>query len=256
MLSPVITYCLRNSIKLQDVVESAKIAFIRCAEAELKRGSLDASVSRLSVMTGVHRRDVTRLFKENLPKESTNIITRVIGQWQEDKRFCSSSGKPRVLEVEGDPSEFTELIRSVSTDLNPYTVLYELERLGMVEREEDGGVKLTSGMFMPKGDLKQGMLFLANDTVELMSAIEENLAGMQEMPNYHIKTEYDNVAQDSLPVIRAWFLKQGSAFHKKARDFLSKHDKDINPSLKDKEGGARVVLGGFSRVEVKRNSIA
>lgn len=59
-------------------------------------------------------------------------------------------------------------------------------------------------------------------------------------------TEYDNVCLDELPKVKEWLLKEGTKFHKKARDFISKYDLDVTPNDK-KIGGGHVFLGAFGR---------
>ena len=201
-------------------------------------------------MTGVHRVDVRRLHTlKSAPKKSKNIIHSIIEQWQHNPQFTSKSGKPRVLSFQSGEGEFTELVHSVSVDLNPYTVLFELERGKSIERTHRG-IKFTDPVFKPQGDVREKCHLMAQDTEHLLLAVNENIFEKPKKPNYHILTEYDNIVEDAVPEIREWFLVQGSMFHDRARKFLSRFDKDLNPSLKKKKGGVRAVLGGFSRVEV------
>lgn len=249
-LRPVAAFCLRRGIKIQDAGEAFKRAFIQAAEIELKLKTESASGSRLAVMTGLHRRDVTRLWREG---ESTkeeaegSLLTRVIGQWRSDKRFSSSNGRPRVLGAEGANSEFVELIHSVSKDLNPYTVLFELERLKAVTKD-DGKVKLLADAYQPGPNVRAGLGLLSRDVADLVLAVEENVFDSPVVPNLHIATSYDNISQKSEAEIRKWLLEQGAEFHEKARRYLSKHDLDISPDTAKPPGGVRVALGNFSIV--------
>lgn len=248
-------FCLRRSIKLQDILEMCKVVLVELAQAEAQQGSEAISASRISVMSGVHRRDVARLVKhKEVKNESSDVPSRVLGQWQSDKRFLTKGGAPRVLHVEGKQSEFSHLVSSVSQDVNPYTVLFELERIGAVERTSSG-LKLCSKVFLPSGNEKAILRLLTADVEDLVAAVEENIeqsdAGKKEseLPNLHLKTQYDNVPHDAMPKIREWFIKEGSAFHKRAREFLAQFDKDINRYQAAKKGRSRVCLGTFSRIE-------
>lgn len=249
VLRPVMRFCLRHSLKLQDILECCKVACLEAAEEEIKQSGEAVSVSRLSIMTGVHRPDVMRLYKSaETPEPKKNIITRIMGQWQSDKKFTTARGTPRTLEIEGKSSEFAKLVHAVSADLNPYTVLFELERQAVVERTSRGLV-LKKQAHIPTGDLTEGFQFLSRDANDLIFAVEENLFGQADPPNLHMNTEYDNVSTRHLPEIRRWFLREGSAFHAKARRFLSQFDKDINKRLADNEPSARVAVCAFSRIE-------
>ena len=247
LLRPIVRFCLRRSLKIQDLLEAAKVAFVSLAEDEIADSK--ASTSKLSIMTGLHRRDVMRLWKEQrAPKNQGSLLTRVLGQWQQDRRFQTKQGKPRLLEYEGKESEFVDLVRSVSKDLNPYTVLFELERIGAVVRV-GSNLKLVTTTYVPRGNLKESFSLLASDSEDLLSAVEENLVNTPAIPNLHIKTHYDNICEEFVPQIRNWFLDRGAAFHREAREFLAKFDKDLNPALAKHKGGVRAAVGTFSRIE-------
>jgi hypothetical protein len=254
MLRPVMKFCLRHSIRIQDVLESCKVVMLQLAEEQMEAGAAKTSLSRLSVMTGIHRRDVMRIHKEGLPKNQPfNFITKIIGQWQSDREFTTTNGRARTLSYKGNESEFAKLVGKVSRDLKPHTVLFELQRTGSVELRSSG-VRLKRAVFSPGKDLADGARMMAAHTEQLMSAIEENLADTDAMPNFHLVTAYDDVVAEAAPHIREWILREGSKLHKRARDYLSQFDREINPALKHKDGGIRVLLGGFSRIEKPHHS--
>lgn len=250
VMLPVARFCLRRDIKLQDFVESAKFAFMEAAQEELRRLKQEANVTRLSVMTGIHRPDVRRLLKGRTQRKGPKAVPiRVLGQWQKDKRFKTAGGKPRSLSAEGENSEFVELVKSISRDVNPYSVLNELLRSGSVERVRGGKVRIVSRVFVPKGDMEQGFELLSRDTDDMLSAVEENILEPREKPNLHISTEYDNVSPKHEAEIRAWLIREGSAFHEKARNFLSSFDKDVSVARSSELGQMRVAVCAFSRVD-------
>ena len=252
LLGPLARFCLRHSLKLQDVLELLKVALIDAAEAEMKSSGHKINVSRLSVMTGIHRPDVVRLFREHSTKDDGNVLTRVLGLWQQDSRFQTTAGKPRTLSIEGKVNEFVELVSAVSSDLNPYAILFELERTKLVVRTRNG-IKLAGEVYNPRGDVQAGFKLLAEDSEDLLCSVEANLLGSDlfgsEIPNHHIKTQYDRIAARFIPEIKVWLLEEGMAFHKRIRNYLSKFDLDLNPKLKVDELVTRVALGSFSRIE-------
>ncbi len=248
MLRPVVRFCIRRTLSIQDLIESAKVVFLDVAEEELLRKREKVNVSRLSVLSGLHRRDVMRIFQQGKTKdESMAFTTRVVGQWLQDKKFCNKPGSPKVLSLEGEDSEFRKLVRCISSDVNPGTVLFELERVDAVERVKSG-VKLKTRAYVPRNNPVEGFKLLASDADDMMTAVEENIFGEEvETPNLHAKTEYDNVAVEDLPTIKQWLYKEGSAFHAKVRNYLAGFDLDLAPKAQ-KKGGARVAVGTFSRV--------
>ncbi len=248
IMKPIMRFCLRHSLRIQDVLEAAKIALIDVAREDIEAAGQKVNVSRLSVTTGLHRRDVMRIYRdEDIISEPQGMISRIIGQWQSDKRFTTKAKKPRVLTADGDNSEFYKLIRLVSNDVHPGTVMFELERGGIIERVPRG-VRLAVSAYVPKNDPEEGFILLAQDTEDLIDAVEENIFKPQDVPNLHVRTEYDRISEDAVPKIRDWLLAEGSAFHARARKFISQYDLDINPKAKGKDRPVKVSLGSFSKL--------
>lgn len=249
LLRPVVRYCIRNSLKFPDLLEDVKNLFVELSKEEVTSHGQEASISKLSVISGLNRRDVTKIISRKLsPPEEANFLRKVLGQWESDPKFSIKNGKPRSLTVEGRNSEFSRLVRSVSQDLNSYTVLFELERVGAIKKEK-GRVTRVREVFVPSKDTKHGFRLLGGDIEDLVSGVSENILSIPDVPNLHVKTHYDNIAVESLPKIREWLLEKGAIFHEEVRRFLSKLDKDTNQKLDNKAGGARVAVGTFSRIE-------
>ncbi len=248
LFKPVARFCLNRSMKIQDAAEMLKFAFLEVAKEELQRDGKLISNSRLSVMTGLHRRDVVRLLLDGQEvHETAPLLLRVVGQWQQDPRFTDKKKTPKPLSIEGKKSQFVNLVQSVSKDLNPYTVLFELERVGAVRREGDE-IVLNADVYVPDGDIKESLGLLGRDVEDLILAVDDNVFKKPSIPHLHIKTRYDNVCLSAVPELRKWCLELGARVHAEVRAKLAKYDKDVNPKLGDEPGGAVVSFGTFARV--------
>lgn len=237
--------CVRKGLRVQDVLEPLKEAFVRASQEELFRLEQPVNTSRLAAMTGLQRRDIQRLLDGGAPgSEAVSFFAKLINSWTSDKNF-SSKGRPKVLNCEGANSEFAKLVASISRDINSYTALFELERMNIVSREE-GKVRLIYDIYLTTED--EGLEIMADDIKDLAYAVQQNIKNESAVPNLHISTRYDNLALSKLEKIRDWLLKEGAAFHARARDYIQQYDKDINPDLKNEKGGGKVVLGAFSRI--------
>ena len=254
LLRPIVTACVRRSIIFQDFSDVARSLFVEAGKDALASEGHEINVSRLSVLTGLQRREVSRLLSEKGEGRSTGgLLFKVLGQWRADKRFAVKPDVPRPLSFRGIDSEFGALVRSVNQDLNAYTILFELERLGMVEKRKELLYFIGDGA-LSVSDAQHGYELLSSDMEDLITAVDQNIASQSDFPNHHIKTRYDNIIEDAVPEIRRWLLDQGAKFHKEARKFLSKFDKDIQPRLHAKKGGARVALGSFSVTKIDKDA--
>lgn len=251
-LRPLVALALRHGFKLMDVFELLKVIYVEVAREELARSGDRASASRVSVMTGVHRKDIARIAETQEPVRSAeDIVSKIIGQWNTSARYSTKAGVPRVLSAQGVDSEFAELVRSVSNDVAPYTVLYELERSGRVERSP-AGLRLLVQIHVPDAkDHDSAFQMLGEDTADLVRAVEENTLLRPAMPNLHLKTEFTSIQSKHLASIREWLLVEGSKFHRRVESFLKQYDADASSlRMKKDEPTARVAFGSFSVVDV------
>lgn len=241
---------MRRGLTIQDVIESCKVVTASLAIEDIQRSGAEPTVSRVSVLTGMHRRDAKRLMDAKVAAVRDRGLTmRVLGRWQTDTRFCTAAKKPRVLSCGTVDSEFSRLTKAVSKDLNPATVLFELERVGAVKRTPYG-VKLSRQSYSQNRDHIAGLKLLASDVDDLASTVDENLCGEGRSPNLHATTEFDAIRQSSAEEIRTWLLREGHAFHKRVRQFLAGHDQELSPQQGYSGKLVKVVLGTFGRFVV------
>lgn len=260
LLRPIVRFGLRRSLKIQDVYNALKLEYISLASQELRDRGEAVTVSKLSAMTGLQRKELASLLKNNAsdnpPRPDQNLIVRILGQWQYDKRFSRKDGQPKLLTTEGIESEFASLVRTVSSDLNHHTVLFELDRLGYIERKE-GAAKLLASAYNNKVDQIETLTGASYDIDDLYRAVELNVSALQGEEHLHARTTFDNIAPEDLPKLRQWLLRAGSAFHQKASKYLSKFDRDIqgHKSRSSNKGEAgRVVIGTFGLTEILPSS--
>lgn len=248
-LSPIARFCLRFALPVQGVIELVKEALVSEAKRQLERAGTKVNVSRLSVATGLHRRDVLRLTSSGPQEERyATLVSRVVHQWESQARFCTQQNSPRVLRLDDEPGEFKELVSSVSRDVNPAAVLAEMERLEVAKRTPRG-IQLSKSGAVEARSPADGFLLAAEDVGTLYSAIEQNVTTKSELPNLHIRTEFDNIALSAVPEVQKWLLEQGADLHRRARVFLAKFDLDLEPTLPG-PGGVKVTLGSFGFVAV------
>ena len=249
LLTPAIRLCLRRSIMFYDFVEIAKRAFVDLAEEELQRNKTKINASRVNLLTGIYRHDIARITRTReapLPQRQS-LLAAVIGHWEQSRKFKTKRGQPRILSYGTEDSEFHSLVRSVSSNINPTTVLLELERSGAVQKSPHG-VKLIRTEQQVAIDEEQLRDLLSRDLNDLVTAVEDNIQTPSNvLGNLHLRTEYDNIYVKDLPAIRTWLLEQGRDFHRRIRQFLSGFDKDVSPDLNpDQPAGGRVSVTAFS----------
>jgi len=252
-LTPLARLCLRRGVKVQSFLEAAKRAFVEGAETELRELGSKPSVSRIAAMTGLQRKDIKRLHTD--PESSPTVshfLSRVLGRWVTDPDFCDPAGAPRQLSLAGNDDEFARLVTSVSTDLSPYTALFELERLGAVKRD-NGTVRLITPSLEISRDDHAGLRLLSDDIKHLTACVSANLTRESAVPNLHARTQYDNIAPSAVADIKRWILERGAEFHRDVRAYLARFDRDLNPTLDTNPARVTVTVGAFSDIQTNHS---
>jgi len=135
--------------------------------------------SRISLLTGIHRKDVKRL-RDTDPRPPRrpmlNATALVLAIWTTDPQFSDEDGTPLPLSREGDPS-FDDLIKKARIDLPASTLLAALIEHGVVTQpDQDGPYQLV-----------RSHLAGAQDDAAMMMAFEKNVAT-------HLEATADNLS--------------------------------------------------------------
>jgi hypothetical protein len=249
-LRPVLRLCLRHAVPLNDCVEVLKQAYLDVAGEDLRRRSLPVSASKLSLMTGVHRKDIARFKTDSSERGSRmNSAAKIIAAWQHYEQFATRKGKPRILSAEGIGSEFAALVSlAIGTDVSPYTAQQELQRLGAIERNGNK-VKLLWSEYAPRVNSAEGLNMLEEDVGDLYAAVTENIYEEPKIPNLHLKTEYTEIPESRINEVRNWLIAYGTREHKAVRQYLSAIEQSSS-ATKESEQHRRNVRVGYTSFSI------
>lgn len=248
LLKPFVKFCLRHHFTFQDALAVLRELFVHLAAEDIRATEAKVNASRISMITGIYREDVAKILREEVSANpgDSGLLAAVIGQWERDPDFLTAQGSPRVLRAEGEESPFHTLVTKVRRGVYPPTVLFALEKIGAIQHTQRGA-KLIRGGAVTDPSSDESLDLLSRDIEAFILATEQNMARPDSIGEAYIRTEYDNISRHNLPEIRRWLVNHTKLFHKKARGYLSKFDKDLNPRLaKEDPGGERVILHAFS----------
>lgn len=173
LMVPVVRWLLRHGVHYSAFADVLKKVFVTVARQELVDSGPRVTDSSISVLSGVHRKDV-RALGDAAPATSLRSVplaSQVFTRWLTDARYCTEPGRPAPLARAGTGSSFETLAREVSTDVHPRTVLDELLRLGLVELDGDQVVPQAQ-MFVPAQGLEDlTALFAANIADHIAAAV-------------------------------------------------------------------------------------
>lgn len=183
VLAPLVRLLLASGLDYTRLVAELKPLFIEQARLELMRSGQADTNSAISLLSGVHRKDV-REWRENRLgariAQGVSMSSQVFARWVQDPLYRDRRKRPKPLPRLGAAPSFDTLARSVTQDVHPYTVLTELIRLGLVSIEARKGeeyvVPNRDGFVPPAGSRELLELFAGNLTDHASTAVA-NLLG-------------------------------------------------------------------------------
>lgn len=234
ILKPLVCILLRNGMSYKTFADIARSQFVEVARKESGIGGRKQSVSRIAVITGLTRKEVSRLLKYSVPNDRDKSdryhrASRVVSGWRRDKAFLVAGRRPAVLAIAGPGKSFQQLVKRYSGDVPHRAVLDELLNAGVVACPDENRVKLIERAYMPRGDETMKLHILGIDTAHLIATISHNLKSDGAEPRFQRKVLYDNLPDEALPALRKLSLKSAQALLEKLDGWLSSQDRDVNP---------------------------
>ncbi len=186
LLAPLAQALIAQGLTLASATESLKLALLNAAiEAE----GPAVSDSRVSIMTGLHRKDVRRL-RSHEPsvsgRKTANRMALLIGYWATDPDFQEPDDRPRALTRDslGDKPGFNELVRRLRLDMAPGTMLQALIDQGAVHQDADGLLHLASNALVPKAGAKELVAAYRATLTAHMTVATRNLLAQKDEPRH------------------------------------------------------------------------
>lgn len=230
LLRPLVRVLIGHDIGFPMLAELLKGVYLEVADRHFRLDKGRMTQSRLSMLTGVHRKDVKRLLEQ--PEAQTQIPrrvslgARVIGLWTGIPLYLNEEGRPRPLAN----AEFEALAESVSKDLRPRTILDEWLRLNVVERVENEGteplLKLNADAFVPSEDQEELAYYFGRNLDDHIAAAGENLLGIGK-PHLERAVYYPGLTQESVDELEALAREQATqALHTLNRAIQQRLEQD------------------------------
>ncbi len=207
LLRPLVRTLIAYGLTAPTVYRLLKRIYVEVAHEDFRIADTPPTDSRITLLTGVHRRDVREILTSDAEswtgaRQKSTVFATVVGQWLANPDYLDDAGNPLVLPRSGELTSFESLVRLVSTDLRARTVLDELLRLGLVEEVEDGlALKSEQAVFGSGSDEHKTVFFAANVGDHLAAAAENLLA--PEPPFLERAVFYNHLSETSIDQIEA-----------------------------------------------------
>jgi hypothetical protein len=179
-----VRWLLVQGIPLNALVRTLRGVYLTEGHDDLARRGRRVTDSALSVLTGIHRKEV-RAFMEahheptglppSPPRLAPTPAATLFTQWITDPDYRAPEGAVRrELPRHGPAPSFEALAREASRDVHPRTLLEELERLALVEVQPEQ-VRLLSDRFVPPVHDPAAVRTMAVNVADHIAAAVHNL---------------------------------------------------------------------------------
>lgn len=234
ILSPLIRIMLRNGVAHGAFSDIVRKIYVDCGFEEIERRGKKQTISNVSILTGLNRKEVKRLHESiALDTDSSlkkfNRIVRVIAGWQHDPEFLDEDQEPRDLKLDEDTASFSDLVRRYSGDMPVVAMLNALIDSGNIKIIDNGTIQLINPNYLVSSDSDQKLNILGIDTAELIDTIDHNIrVEHPEDARFQRKASNTHIARENLPRVR-------KIINKKAQQLLEDIDRDFTSAETDKE---------------------
>ena len=213
LLAPIAQLAVAHGLPFPAAEELFKRAYVDAARAMQGATPGQRDVSRVSIATGLNRREVTRLTeaRPNAATQRRSPATMVFTRWRGDRSLHNKRGQPLPLPRQGPAPSFEALAQAVTRDVHPRSLLDELVRLSLVELSADGEtVRLLRNAFVPRGDATRMFGFLGSNVGDHLSASVANVLA-DEPPHFEQALFADELSAESMRAVRGLVAAQWQA---------------------------------------------
>ncbi|MBP2230594.1 hypothetical protein J2847_003899 [Azospirillum agricola] len=185
VLAPLVRALIHFGIPWPMLSGLMKGVYVEVAERDFALPDKPMTDSRITLLTGVHRKDVSQLrgkapSAESVASSSPSLGAQVLGRWLGHDGYRDADGRPRPLpragSAEGEAA-FETLVTGVSKDIRPRALLDELLYAGLVEERSDGLLHLVVSAHLPRGDVDKLAYYFGRNLADHVAAAGHNLAG-------------------------------------------------------------------------------
>lgn len=228
LLRPVALLLLKCGMTWKEFSELAKHVFVEVATAEFGLRGRPTNVSRVSILTGVGRKEIARLRKpadDDLaaPVDRTNDATRVLSGWHQDPDYLGADGAPRALAERGPAPSFETLFRRYGGDTPFQTLLKELKSAGSVSADAAGRLTAARRYHMPAAMSEQNVRLFGANLFDHARTLERNVAGRPDARRFEGYASEARVRAADAAAFREFVEARGQRFLEEVDAWLHGH---------------------------------
>ena len=249
LLRPIASMALKCGITWKEFSDLSKSTFVQAATDEYGIGGRPTNVSRVSILTGISRKEVRRqrdLSQSEAPpnRGKTTDATRVLSGWHQDPNYLGADAEPQVLPESGSAPSFESLCKHYGGDIPVQTMLKELLHTRAVEKTPDGLLRVMSRFYQPTVHDDETLRWAASLMRDLTeTAMHDVFLDDPGAARFCRKTDSAEISSSAIPEFRRFLKERGQTFLEEVDDWLAGHAVSDNTNNTEH---ARIGVGLFA----------
>jgi hypothetical protein len=253
LLAPLSRAMMARGVTYGSAAEALKRAMLQAALDQLaaEGGNGRISDSKISLMTGLHRKDVKRLRDDSAQcevKRTVSAAAMVISYWATAPDYLDNKCCPRRLTRAADDAGpgFDDLVRQARIDMAPGTVLQALIEQGAVAEEAEGVYCLKAHTLLPAGGgAEQVAAYEATLSAHLAAATDNLLAPPEGPRHFDRAVRYSHLSEASVEHLRKMSAAKAQELLEEINAEARKLQEADEATQNDADPKRRFVLGAY-----------
>jgi hypothetical protein len=243
ILRPIVKLLLQSGISYSEFASVAKSVFVQVATDEYTKRGRPANFSQVSAMTGISRKEVSRMRKGTskqrwTPNMEASPVNTILHEWHFDPDFSDGSGTAKAIPFEGQFS-FSTLVSRYAGDIPPGAMRSTLQKAGVLASDPSGLLSVSQKFFYSRQVDEDFIRGLGFSMSSLGSTLVHNAMVHQraDIPNER-KRELgrlervafsEHLSEKQIDVFKGWVNEAAARFINEAQQLIGgseAHDSD------------------------------
>lgn len=187
LLKPLVRVLIRYGIPYRTALGVLRSVYITETEAYLSRPNKKATISSISVITGLPRSEIKKYLHQDELNHQIESISKhnkaacTLKAWSQEVQYLTESSEPKSLPLLGEEISFENLVKSHAGTVPYQSILDELLRSGCVGFNQRGEVVLLRSEYNDNShgiEFEQTLDEFRNKTQKLMETYSDRLIPM------------------------------------------------------------------------------
>ncbi len=204
LLRPLVRLLMQSGVTFPVLGELLRALYVDVAARDLLGDPKAATDSRISLISGVHRKEIRRLRLLDTaagPVPAAVTLTgEIIARWLGTPPWADAQGRPIPLPRAAGPGEasFEALVESVTRDVRPRAVLDEWLSQALVTLDAADRLELNVRAFVPPPGRAEQLFYFGRNLHDHLAAAAANVSAAGPAPFLDRSVHYDHLPAEAV----------------------------------------------------------